>query len=97
MDWDIALKVTGVIFTVIGGLYHWHNIRFRSKLKADLEILKLYEAYGTNNPNFEALKNHVDKTIAKAYPSLVSNETKKIDKDGLVLASLNWFLADMSG
>ncbi|HYG11977.1 MAG TPA: hypothetical protein VD835_18665 [Pyrinomonadaceae bacterium] len=64
MDRDIALKVTGVIFTVVGGLRHWRNIKFRSNLKSDLEILKLYEAHGTDNPNFKALKSHVDKTMA---------------------------------
>ncbi len=55
-------------FTAIGGLYHWRNIRFRSQLKDDLEILKLYGAYGADNPNYQALKSHVDRTISKAYP-----------------------------
>src|ERR1041385_1270422 len=69
IDWDITFKALAIIFTAIGGLYRWRHFRIRAKLKDDLEILKLYSAYGTDNPGFKALKEHIDYRIAVAYPS----------------------------
>lgn len=88
IDWDLTLKLIGIVFTAVGGLYQWRNLRFRAKLKDDLEILKLYGAYGADNPNYIALKKHIDQTIAKAYPH-PANEPKKMDRIGIGLGLFN--------
>ena len=67
VDGDLIVKAAGVILTAIGGIYQWRNLRFRSKLKSDLEILKLYEAYGADSPQYQALRNSIDATIEKTY------------------------------
>jgi hypothetical protein len=63
-------------------------LRFRSRLKDDLEILKLYGALGTDNSNYKALKSYIDKTIAKAYPP-VDPSSKKVDKLSVFFVIIN--------
>jgi hypothetical protein len=60
-------KVLAVIFTAIGGMYQWRNFRHRSKLKADLEILKLYNELASDTPAQKALKQHIEDELLKMY------------------------------
>jgi hypothetical protein len=65
MNWDLTLKAVGVVTTTLVGLYQWRSVRFRSKLKNDLEILKLYQDVG--GANSQSLKRRIDETITKRY------------------------------
>jgi hypothetical protein len=89
LDWELILKLLGVVFTAVGGVYQWRNLRFRSRLKDDLEILRLYGTFGADNPNYKALKSHIDKTITKAYPP-IDQSSKKVNRVDVFLVVLNY-------
>lgn len=66
-DWRLLLDA----FTIFGGalawVYQWWNVRFRSQLKSDFEILKLLAPIGQEESNYRIVKAHIDATIVKAY------------------------------
>jgi hypothetical protein len=70
MDLDLLIKAaaaTAAITSAMVGLNKWRNSKFRSKLKADLEILKLYrEACGEERQR-QLLENEIQKTLFEGY------------------------------
>ena len=89
-DYDLALKISGVIITAVGGIYQWRTLRFRSRLKTDLEILKLYKEAGgsESSDSYKALKKQIEITMNKAYP-------REVKKKGwnLLIGVFNFLLA----
>jgi hypothetical protein len=89
--------------TTIGGVYQWRSFRFRSKLKSDLEILKSYRELVGEDKNYEAIKIHINETIAKAYPTETYKKKRPLNKGALflfilsVLSSLFWLNALIKG
>jgi hypothetical protein len=67
MNWDLTFKAIGVITTTVVGLYQWRSVRFRSQLKNDLEILKLYQDVRGENKYCQSLRRRIDETITKRY------------------------------
>lgn len=100
MEWtlDNGLKIVTVVFsalTVVIGTNQWTTMRYRNKLKADLEILKLYE---TDNPNGvcgENIRQKVERSMLRLYP-LHSEERTDLDKSALFVGTLLGALAAIS-
>ena len=82
MNWTIIIQATGIL---IGGIISLYQIRHlmppsRSRLKADLEILKLIEK---NDHGYKIVKEHIDHLIKRTYPN--AENKKKIEVDWLFL------------
>jgi hypothetical protein len=75
---DTILK----FITILGGawawLYQWRNLRFRSNLKTDLEILKSLEPSGKEEREYKILKAHINTIIAKAYSGAHPQKRRKL-------------------
>ena len=84
MNWQVMIQV--LVILVGGAISLYQILRLlpasRSKLKADLEILKLIDK---NDPAFVRVKAHVDRAIVRTYPiTAEAKETVHIDWHFLV-------------
>jgi hypothetical protein len=86
--WKLMLDGLTIFGGAFAWAYQWWNVRFRTQLKADFEILKSLEGVGKEQDNYRIVKAHIDETIAKAYAcgrakksnqSKMSNHVNRID------------------
>ena len=77
-DLETIFKALSIVGGALAWLYQWRNLRFRSNLKADLEILRSLESLGSEERNYKILKAHIDSTIVQAYSS---SHTKNVNKE----------------
>lgn len=70
--WSIALSILTMLGAVATWTYNWSVTRFRSRLKSDLEILKLYAELHDpkaleHDVHYRALSDHIRETMRRAY------------------------------
>jgi len=85
MDLELVLKIAGVAVGAAVSLYQLRNRQpkfiGRSRLKADLEILKMLESSDPDGPNYRTVKQSIDATIAKVYEGSIQQGGFKRPKE----------------
>ena len=74
-----ALRAISAILVGAAGAYQWTSMKHRTKLKADLDILKLY-AVTRDSTHYRNLQRRIEYRMARAYPSL--EKDRQTDSDG---------------
>ena len=69
------------------GAYQWSAMRNRTKLKADLEILRLFQEASPGHECCQSLKQRIETRMERAYPASSSKRTD-LDKSDLLAGLL---------
>lgn len=74
---DVALKAVGLVVTAVFSLYQARNILpgARSRLKADLEILRLLDQ---RHPQYSAIKFSIDEALQRTYGATAAGRRPQV-------------------
>ena len=92
---ELAVKVIGIILSAITGavaVIQWSTMRRRTKLKADLEILKMYKDAGCDEASCNRLRNAITQKVERAYGTSLTPR-RDLDKSDLAIGSLSLLIA----
>jgi hypothetical protein len=67
MNSDLVFKAVAVLTTTLVAINQWRSLRFRSNLKTDLEILKMYNESCGQTRSRQLIENKIEKLVARTY------------------------------